>query len=364
MATIKDVAKLAGVGLGTASRAISGRGPVSEKALAKVNDAVAALDFRPSNIARALSTKTLGMIGVYVPDFSGTFYGPILQTVDRELRAVERHMVAANGTGPGDAREQALEGIRFLNERQCDGVLVMSNDLTEADFAGLFARHPNLVVLNRHTRAKASLSFSTDHELGGRLAARALLARGHREIALVSGPHSAPDNEQRMAGFLDELARHRVRVPRRRQSVGDFSFDSGYAAVEALLAAGPRDYTALFCANDVMAMAAMSCLHKLGVSMPGELSVLGFDDSEIARYTAPRLTTVQVPIVEAAASACRHLLNQCYGLNLTVSRDFAPRIVWRDSLGAGPHPQQPELAANTGATPTSPTRAQPSRKTR
>jgi LacI family transcriptional regulator len=155
-----------------------------------------------------------------------------------------------------------------------------------------------------------------------------------------------------------------VRVPARRQSVGDFSFDSGYAAVEALLAAGPRDYTALFCANDVMAMAAMSCLHKLGVSMPGELSVLGFDDSEIARYTAPRLTTVQVPIVEAAASACRHLLNQCYGLSLTVSRDFAPRIVWRDSLGAGPHPQQPELAANTGATPTSPARAQASRTTR
>ena len=79
MATIKDVARLAGVGLGTASRAISGRGPVSEKALAKVNEAVATLDFRPSNIARALSTKTLGMIGVYVPDFSGTFYGPILK---------------------------------------------------------------------------------------------------------------------------------------------------------------------------------------------------------------------------------------------------------------------------------------------
>src|SRR5690349_23571389 len=86
MATIKDVARLAGVGLGTASRAISGRGPVSEKALAKVNEAVAALQFRPSNIARALASKTLGMIGIYVPVFSGTFYGQILQTVDGELR--------------------------------------------------------------------------------------------------------------------------------------------------------------------------------------------------------------------------------------------------------------------------------------
>lgn len=343
-ATIKDVARLAGVGVGTASRAVSGKGPVSEKALAKVNDAIAALDFRPSNVARALSTKTLGMIGVYVPDFAGTFYGPILQTVDRELRAVERHMVAANGTGAGSPREQALEGIRFLIERQCDGVLVMSNDLTEADFKDLFARHPKLVVLNRHTRAKPKQCFSTDHEQGGRLAARALLARGHREIALITGPHSAPDNEQRIAGFLDELARHRVRVPKRRQAGGDFSYDSGYTAAQTLLDAGPRDWTAVFCANDGMAMAAMSCFNKFGVSVPSDVSVFGFDDSEIAGFTAPRLSTVRVPIVDAAASACRHLLNQCYGLDLAVGRDFAPSIVWRDSLVAGPHPLQPELA--------------------
>ena len=337
MATIKDVARLAGVGLGTASRAISGRGPVSDKALAKVNEAVAALEFRPSNVARALSSKTLGMIGVYVPDFSGTFYGPILQTVDGELRTVDRHMVAANGCGHGDARQQALDGIRFLHERECDGVLVMSNDLTEADFALLFERHPKLVLLNRHSAARPTHCFSADHEFGGRLAARALLTQGHRDVAFIAGPQGAPDNVQRIAGFLDELARHRVRVPKRRRVGADFSFDGGYAAAETLLARGPRDYTALFCANDVMAMAAISCLAKHGIEVPHEISVLGFDDSEFARYTAPKLTTVHIPIVEAAAAACRFLINQCYGSALAVARDFAPEIVWRDSLAAGPH---------------------------
>jgi len=336
MATIKDVARLAGVGLGTASRAISGRGPVSEKALAKVNEAVAALQFRPSNIARALASKTLGMIGIYVPDFSGTFYGQILQTVDGELRAVDRHMVAANGCGQADARQQALDGIRFLYERQCDGVLAMSNDLTDVDFATLFGRHPNLVLLNRSTPAQPSHCFSADHELGGRLAARALLQKGHREIAFISGPHSAPDNEQRIAGFLDELARHRVRVPKRRRVDADFSFDGGHAAAEKLLARGPRDYSALFCANDVMAMAAISCLARHGINVPRELSVLGFDNSDLSRYTAPTLTTVSIPIVAAAASACRFLLNLCYGLALPVAREFTPDIVWRDSLGVGP----------------------------
>jgi len=347
MATIKDVARLAGVGLGTASRAISGRGPVSEKALAKVNDAVATLQFRPSNVARALASKTLGMVGIYVPDFSGSFYGPILQTVDAELRAVDRHMVAANGCGHGDARQQALDGIRFLYERECDGVLVMTNDLTDDDFAELFVRHPKLVLLNRHTPAQPDRCFSTDHVLGGRLAARALLSQGHREIALISGPHSAPDNELRIAGFLDELAQHKVRIPKRRRVDADFSFNGGYEAAVELFARSPRDYSALFCANDVMAMAAISHLDKLGIDVPGDLSVLGFDNSDFSQYTAPKLTTIHVPIVEAAAAACRALLNQCYGLALPVTHDFTPEVVWRKSVGVGPHGVTPPKPKGT-----------------
>lgn len=354
--TIKDVARLAGVGLGTASRAISGRGSVSAETLARVNAAVAALGFRPSNVARALSTKTLGMLGVYVPDFAGSFYGPVLQTVDSELRAVGRHMVAANGcsvgtdagntNNAGNARQQALDGIEFLIERQCDGVLVMSNALTDADFATLAQRHPRMVLVNRRTPALKERCFSTDHHLAGRLAARALIDRGHRDIACITGPHNAPDNEDRFAGFHDELARHKLRVPKKRQVDGDFSFDGGYAAARALLDRGPRAFSALFCANDVMAMAAIACLHKAGLSVPHELSVMGFDDSELARYTTPALTTVRIPIVDTAASGCRHLLNLCYGLALPFARDFPPAVVWRDSVGDGPHAASVKSAAS------------------
>jgi LacI family transcriptional regulator len=272
------------------------------------------------------------MIGIYVPDFSGTFYGQILQTVEGELRGVDRHMVAANGCGHVDARQQALDGIRFLNERECVGVLVMSNDLSDDDFEMLFDRYPTLVLLNRVTIVRPTHCFSSDHELGGRLAARALIEKGHREIACIGGPHTAPDNKERIAGFLDELAQHRVRVPKRRRIDADFSFDGGYAATEKLLARAPLDFSALFCANDVMAMAAISCLDSLGIDVPGHLSVIGFDDSELARYTAPKLTTVHVPIADAAAAACRFLLNLCYDLELSVGVDFAPRIAWRDSV--------------------------------
>jgi LacI family transcriptional regulator len=213
----------------------------------------------------------------------------------------------------------------------------MTNDLTDGDFAELFVRHPKLVLLNRHTPAQPGRCFSTDHVLGGRLAARALLSQGHREIALISGPHSAPDNELRIAGFLDELAQHKVRIPKRRRVDADFSFNGGYEAAEELFARSPRDYSALFCANDVMAMAAISHLDKLGIDVPGDLSVLGFDNSDFSQYTAPKLTTIHVPIVEAAAAACRALLNQCYGLALPVTHDFTPEVVWRKSVAVGPY---------------------------
>lgn len=337
MATLADVAKRAGVGLGTASRAISGRGSVSADALARVREAAAALDFKPSKVARALSRRTSDMIGVYVPDFAGDFYGPILQTVDTELRAVDRHMVAANGCGSGDARQQALDGIRFLQERQCDGILVMSNALRDTDHAVLWRQMPRMVLLNRRSPAHPEQCFGTDHRLAGRFAARALLARGHHEIACIAGPHSAPDSADRMAGFHAELAEQGLQVAPRHQAEGDFSFAGGQAAAAELLRHGALGWTALFCANDVMAMAAISCLTHAGVRVPQQVSVLGYDDSALAAYTAPALTTVRVPIRAAAESGCRFLINQCYGLALPVQREFAPELVWRESVLDGPH---------------------------
>ncbi|GAA0763122.1 LacI family DNA-binding transcriptional regulator [Ideonella azotifigens] len=342
--TIADVARLAGVGKGTASRAISGNGAVSPETLARVREAVAALNFRPSNAARALSTKRTGMVGIYVHDFAGDFFGPILQAVDGELRGANRHMVAANGCGlgvgagpdDGDARQRALDGIRFLIERECDGVLVVSNALSSEDLDMLWSEKAPLVVLNQTSPSKPEHCFSTDHELAGRLAAHALLQQGHRELACISGLHTAPDNALRMAGFHAELAQHGVIIPPSHQREGQFSFDGGHAAAQALLAQG-LDFSALFCANDTMAMAAIACLGKAGVKVPDQLSVLGFDDSVLARYTTPALSTVRVPSVDMAANGCRFLLNLCYGLTLPVQREFPPEVVWRDSVRPGPH---------------------------
>lgn len=345
MATIKDVARLAGVGTGTASRAISGRGPIAPETLERVRAAARQLDFRPSSIARALLMRSSGMLGVYVPAFTGTFYGPILGAIDAELRAIDRHMVCANGCGEGDARRLALDGVEFLLERECDGIIVLSNALLDDDFVALSRRIPRLVVLNRDVPAIALRCFTVDHVHAGRLAAQALLGKGHRDIALIGGPSTAPDNRARLAGFHDELARHGVAVDQSLAFEGDFTFPSGHAGAQALLAQAGKGYTALFCANDEMAIGAISCFNDAGLRVPDDVSVMGFDDAPVAAYGSPPLTTVSVPHDVVAIDGCRQLVNECYGLAVPVQRDYPAQIVWRRSVGPGPHGAVPAAAA-------------------
>ncbi len=340
--TIKDVARLAGVGVGTASRVISGNGSVAPGTAERVRVAIRQLNFRPSSAGRALATRTMGMLGLYVPHFSGLYYGPILQAVDSELREVDRHMVVANGCGAGDGRQLALDGLEFLMQRECDGIVISSNELLDADLLAVHARFPRIAVLNRIVPGLEAQCFGADHGLGGRLAARALLAQGHRDIAVISGMEMAEDNAARMAGFHAELADHRLAVPDALCSSGGFTFEGGAGAANELLAGG-TPFTALFAANDLMAMAAMSVFGGLGLRLPQDMSVIGYDDSALSAYTTPALSTVRIPITEFTRNACRQLINHCYGLDLPVSREFSPTLVWRDSVAPGPHPVRKRL---------------------
>ena len=338
MATIKDVALLAGVGVGTASRAISGKGAVSGDTLARVQKAVRTLDFRPSRVARALSSRSLGMVGVYVPTFEGTYFAPILQAIDGELRAGDHHMVAASNFGHGPRREKSLNGIRFLIDRECDGILAVDTYMLESDLLELRKRVRHLVVMNRTVAGLEEHCFSVDHEAAGRLAARALLAQGHRDIAAMHSLRHGFDVTARMAGFKHELARHGLELAEEFIIDGLLTFTNGWNKAGTIAAMAPRPFTALFCVNDVLAMATLSRLQQAGIRVPQDLSVLGYDDAELAAYTAPTLSTVRIPSAAVAANACRHLMNLCYGSVLEVHRSFVSEVVSRHSVAPGPHP--------------------------
>jgi LacI family transcriptional regulator len=335
VATLKDVAELAGVGLGTASRVVSGKGSVSQATQAKVQAAIDQLGFSPSHAARSLMLGTSQTIGVFIPYVTGTFYSPILSLIYSELRAEGLNMVVAFGSGKDDERSQVLEGVDFLSKRGVDGIVVLSNALREEDIEKLGSRHKRLVLLNCYLKSIASQCFTVDHVLGGRKAARALLDQGHRDFALITGPRHSPDNVERVSGFLDELAAEGIDIDGVWVGESDYSYEGGRVRTRELLACG-YPFTALFCANDDMAMGALSCLHKAKVEVPGQVSVVAYDDTLSAEYAAPSLSSVHMPWNEMTKNGLNHLLNSCYGGTRPTHEAGEVSVTVRDSLGAPP----------------------------
>lgn len=335
MATLKDVAELAGVGLGTASRVVSGKGSVSQATMEKVRAAIDHLGFQPSHAARSLMLGTSQTIGVYIPYVTGTFYSPILSLIFSSLREEGLNMVVAFGSGKLDERSQVLEGVDFLNKRGCDGVIALSNALHEQDMEVLGARARRLVLLNHYLKPVAQQCFTVDHVLGGRTAARALLAQGHRDFAVISGPRHSIDNVERVSGFLDELAGAGIDVDGVWVGEADFSPDGGRERARELLGCG-YPFTALFCANDDMGIGALSCLYQAGVPVPAQVSVVAYDDTLSAEYAAPRLSSVHMPWNEMTTNGLNYLLNICYGGQRPTEVASPVGLTLRDSVGPAP----------------------------
>jgi LacI family transcriptional regulator len=300
-----------------------------------VRKAIDELGFRPSHAARALLSGTSRMVGVYIPVLSGTFYTPILQIIDTELRAAGLHMVVAFGVGLGDARRQAIEGIEFLVERGCDGIVMMTSALTDDDLAALGGKQKQIVALNHEFSQIPDQCFTVDHALGGRLAARTLLDYKHRDIAVISGPAALADNVARVDGFMRELETEGIDTGKVWLAESDFSPQGGWAAAKELVDSGTR-CTALFCANDEMAVGALAYFQEAGISVPRDLSVIGYDDTPSAAFSAPRLTSVHMPWREMTLNGLNALLNRCYDLHRPVTRTFPVSVTLRASLAKGP----------------------------
>ena len=191
------------------------------------------------------------------------------------------------------------------------------------------------MVLNRVFESMREQCFTADHLHGGAVAAQALLQHHHREFAVIAGPASSPDNVARLTGFMNELRRQGIDPQTVRTIDSDFSPEGGWVSAKALVASKHR-FTALFCANDEMAVGALSYFHEAGLAVPERISVLGYDDTQSAEYSAPRLTSVHIPLREVTVSGLNCLLNRCYDSLLPVLREFPINVTWRASVAMRP----------------------------
>lgn len=322
---ISDVAAHAGVSVATVSRVLTGSAPVAPAKREQVLSAIAELGYRPSSLARGLSLGRTGVIGVVAPFFThGATSARLRGIMDRA--APEDYDVMIFNVESAHQREDAF--VKFARRDRLDGLVVISLPIGDDDAARLRGEQlPTVLVDLQHAGFSG---VSIDNVAGGELATRHLLDRGHTRIAFVGdAPTSAlgyTSSDPRYEGYRRALRRARVKLDRTLvwrapgSSLDPVRGRGPHSRVEAReavlrLLAGPAPPTAVFAASDMQAVGALEAAERLGASVPGDLAVVGFDDTEIAEILG--LTTIRQPLEESGAEGMSLLLSQ-------LSRDGEP----------------------------------------
>jgi LacI family transcriptional regulator len=323
--TLEMVAKEAGVSPSTVSRILNGTARVREPKVRAVKAAISKLQFMPNPVARSLARGKSMSVGVVIQAIDSPFYGEALAAIEKGLVRAEYSALFVSGHWR-EADERRC--IDHLLSRRVDGIILVTSCLPDAELLYLSRTIP-LVLTGREIVADRICSFDTDSTPGARLATEYLIGQGHRRIAFIAGPAGHPDAQQRFDGYKTALAASKIAFLEKLVGAGDYSDAGGYAAMNQLLEAGAK-FTAVFAANDQSAYGAMLALHRRGLEVPRDVSVIGFDDLPASSFTIPPLTTVHRPINEIGGGAAEAMIDLIEG-RVPVARTSSETLAIRES---------------------------------
>jgi LacI family transcriptional regulator len=367
--TIRDVARAAGVSVATVSRVLNDSGPVHEDTRRRVTDAARTLRYVPHGGARSLITRRTDSVGVLLPDLYGEFFSEVLRGLDLTARQQGFHLLVS---GSHSDRAEMAAALRAMRGR-VDGLVIMAPDI---DVHALLATLPGdqpVVLLNCATTPRdegaraggdgapssgsgspspspspsAAAAAGThalvdaitfDNAGGARRMVRHLLGHGHDGVAIICGAAQNNDARERLRGYHAALRDAGIAPRPEWEVAGDFTEGGGYEATRALLRLDPRP-TAIFAANDSMALGALGALHEAGLHVPDDVAVAGFDDIPLARFARPALSSVHVPIAELGERAMARLLQAMAnpGTHRPRQEVLDTTLVIRHSCGAPGH---------------------------
>jgi LacI family transcriptional regulator len=303
LVTIKDVAREAGVSVATVSRVWNEAAFVSAETRQRVAEVATRLGYSPHGAARSLITRTTHALGVLLPDLYGEFFSEIIRGIDHTAQAAGYHILVSSSHESKDEIDAALRSMRG----RVDGMIIMSPDLEARRTLHALQGSFPVVLLNGGAEAKEFDTITIENHEGAREMVRHLVARGHTRIAMIGGPERNYDAAERLRGYHTALTESGIEHEVSLVVPGDFSELSGHSAVSQLLELEPRP-TAIFAANDSMAIGALSALREAGLRVPDDVAVAGFDDIPLARYMNPPLSTVHVDISQLGERAAALLL--------------------------------------------------------
>jgi LacI family transcriptional regulator len=329
MVTIRDVARQAGVSVATVSRVLNNSALVSQETREAVTKAVAQLGYRPNANAQALATQVSDTIGVVVMDVSDAFFGALVKAVDVVAQQHQKYVLIGNSYHEAEKERHSIE---VLIRQRCNALIVHSKALSDEELAGFMEQISGMVLINRVVPGYAHRCVALDNVSGAMMATRMLLNHGHQRIGYLASSHHIEDNDLRRDGWFKALEEHGIIAPDSWVGTGSPDMQGGEAAMVELLGRNLQ-LSAVFAYNDSMAAGALTALKDNGIAVPQRLSLIGFDDIPIARYTDPQLTTVRYPIASMARLATELALMGAAGkLDPEATHCFMPTLVRRHSV--------------------------------
>ncbi|MED4456319.1 LacI family DNA-binding transcriptional regulator [Metabacillus fastidiosus] len=299
MASIKDVAKLSEVSVATVSRVLNDKGYVSEDTRKKVEQAIAELNYRPNEVARSLFKKQSKTIGLIVPDITNPYFPELAKAVEDTAMKLGYTMILCNSDEDIEKEQRYLD---ILLQKYVDGIIVFSNTLSMDQIRKL-----NIPIVSIDREISKDLpTIVVNNKKGAKLASSFLREKGCKRIAHLRGPYGIVNADERYAGYMDVVAEeewfHEGYIVN-----GDYNMQSSIEATTELLRLHP-EIDGIFAASDTMAIGAIKAVHKLGMKVPEDISIIGFDGIRLSEATTPELTTIVQPIYELGETALTMLV--------------------------------------------------------
>ena len=331
MPTIRDVARIANVSVATVSRVLNGSNKVSEKSREAVLSAQKQLNFYLNANARALAQRDSHTIGVMVSDVSDPYFGAAVRACDDAIHALGYNLLVAQGYHNNEREKRAIDD---LISYQCRGLIVHALALEEDELRYYMDTIPYMVLMNRVIKGYEERCLACDNYSGERLAVDALIAAGHRKIAYINSSHNILDSSERLQGYIDTLKLHKLPFESRLVAMGEPSLEGGSQAAEELLSrlTPGKDFTAVACYSDVMAAGLMGTFHNHHITIPDDISIVGFDNIYLSYCLIPALTTVDNPVKTMAKEAITRSLLLYEGKEIAPPHRNDVELICRSSI--------------------------------
>ncbi|MHA1524149.1 MAG: substrate-binding domain-containing protein [Alphaproteobacteria bacterium] len=331
MATIRDVARESGVSVTTVSHVVNATRRVAPDTMARVRAAIENLGYHPSGVARALQASRTYTVGMIVTSSTNPFFAEVIRGVETRCFEAGYSLILCN---TGDVYERLNAYLRTLMTKRIDGLVVMTTNISREFFARLdeMGTVPSVAL---DTDAQLAKCVVNDDSLaGGKLAGRYLGARGFRRIGCITGHAGHPRSAARIAGVRAGLAEHAGHIDPDYEVASDLTVGGGYQATKTMLGNAQNLPQAIFACNDLVAMGALCAIHEHRLNVPDDISVMGYDDIELAAYTSPPLTTIRQPAFELGVKAAELLIEGIEAGEMPASSvELMPQLAERASVG-------------------------------